>query len=75
VSQQPSPKPASTEPESTEPADPTPNPGEPPRHTEEADERSEADTTTGAQVSEAGGASLNEETSEGGADAVPDTHG
>jgi len=33
------------------------------------------DAASGARVSEAGGASLNEETSEGGADAVPDTHG
>ncbi len=29
----------------------------------------------GGQISEAGGASLNAETSAGGADAVPDTHG
>lgn len=29
----------------------------------------------GTQVSQAGGASLNEETNAGGADAVPDTHG
>jgi hypothetical protein len=35
----------------------------------------EENATSGAQVSEAGGASLNEETSEGGADAVPDAHG
>lgn len=29
----------------------------------------------GLQISEAGGASLNEEANAGGADAVPDTHG
>ncbi len=32
-------------------------------------------SVAGGQVSEAGGASLNAETSAGGADAVPDTHG
>ncbi len=41
-------------------------------HAQEQDEAAGSDE---GQVSEAGGASLNEETSEGGADAVPDAHG
>jgi len=48
----------------------------PPAHSD-ADRQTDTgdDAPAGGQVSEAGGASLNEETSEGGADAVPDSHG
>ncbi len=46
---------------------------------EPADTDTDADTeeatSGGGQVSEAGGASLNAETTLGGADAVPDAHG
>lgn len=37
--------------------------------------RDEGGRTLEGQVSEAGGSSLNAETTEGGADAVPDAHG
>ncbi|MGC1206541.1 MAG: hypothetical protein WA880_01150 [Ornithinimicrobium sp.] len=40
-----------------------------------APEEERDSTPSGGQVSEAGGASLNAETSQGGADAVPDSHG
>lgn len=65
------------------------NPG--PEDLEQPDRSAEHDGTAGpdtgpgapsseegrssGQVSEAGGTTLNEETAEGGADAVPDTHG
>ncbi|MGB7449069.1 MAG: hypothetical protein WA892_08085 [Ornithinimicrobium sp.] len=57
---------------------PEPDSSQATHDTEEADETAgspEGEQKAGAQVSEAGGASLNEETSEGGADAVPDAHG
>ncbi len=39
------------------------------------DDRSSDKHDDSAQVSEAGGSALNTETAEGGADAVPDSHG
>lgn len=41
----------------------------------DADKNKKTEDVGGAQISEAGGASLNEETNSGGADAVPDSHG
>ncbi len=40
-----------------------------------AEDHAKEAPSSGGQVSEAGGASLNAETTLGGADAVPDTHG